>query len=68
MQQETQRMDNHERAMRYDIERKKLTREQKRQEAYYMLDAIRAETATQTSTATTSEEAARQQAQSEQLL
>eukprot|EP00959_Pyramimonas_sp_CCMP1952_P183934 3845826-Pyramimonas_sp.AAC.1 len=67
MQQEAQRMENHERAMRYDLERQKLTYEQKRQEAHRMDDAIRAETATQTCIASTSEEAARQQAQSEQL-
>ncbi|CAK0832991.1 unnamed protein product, partial [Prorocentrum cordatum] len=67
LQHETQRMENHERATRYDLERQKITYEQKRQEAYAMLDAIRAETATQTSTANTSEEAANQQAQREQL-
>eukprot|EP00959_Pyramimonas_sp_CCMP1952_P017946 380796-Pyramimonas_sp.AAC.1 len=55
-------MENHERAMRYDLESQKITCEQKRQEAHAMLGAIRADTVTPTSTATTSEETARHSA------
>eukprot|EP00959_Pyramimonas_sp_CCMP1952_P001885 38846-Pyramimonas_sp.AAC.1 len=67
MQQEAQGTGDHERAMRCDLERQKPTREQKLQDAHCMLDATRAETAPQTCFVSTSEEAARQQGQSEQL-
>eukprot|EP00959_Pyramimonas_sp_CCMP1952_P436704 9144186-Pyramimonas_sp.AAC.1 len=67
MQQEAQRIENHERALRHDLERQKLTCEQQRQEAYHLLDAIRAESASKARTAPTSEAAARQQEMSEQF-
>ncbi|CAK0859852.1 unnamed protein product, partial [Prorocentrum cordatum] len=66
-QQEAQRIENHERALRHDLERQTLTYEQQRQEAYHMLDAIRAETASLARTAPTSEVAAREHEMSEQL-